>query len=287
MLTVRVDRPLDADIVDVLRAVEGVASRLRVPYFLVGATARDVLLAHVFGLPPGRATRDVDFALVMPNWATFEEVKAQLQASEQFVVDEKYAHRLRFRRPSSQHDVVVDLIPFGGVAESMNTIMWPPEFAIMMTITGFEDAFRAATPVEIEKELVINVATFPGLALLKLFAWKDRRAEDAKDALDFVTLLRSYEKIGNQERIYGEAVQVLEKVNFDPELVGAWLLGRDAAEIAASATRSELMAMLSDETVTDLLITDMTKALRGREDSITYATILSTQFKSGFSSSLV
>lgn len=284
MLSVRADKPVDADIVDVLRAVEVVASGLSVPHFLVGATARDVLLVHVFGLPPGRATRDVDFALVMPDWGTFEKVKADLQDTGRFFVNERYAHRLGFRRPGSHHDVVVDLIPFGGVAESMNMIKWPPDLVIMMTITGFDDAFRAATPVEIEEDLVVNVASFPGLALLKLFAWKDRRAEGAKDALDFVTLLRNYEQVGNQERIYGEAVQVLEKVNFDPELAGAWLLGKDAAEIAATTTRSELNAILSDAAMMELLTTDMAKGLRGREDSTTYATILSTQFNLGFHS---
>ena len=282
MLSVRAHKPVDADIVTVLRAVEGVTSQLGVAYFLVGATARDVLLVHVFGLPPGRATRDVDFALVMPDWATFEEVKAQLQAAEQFAVDERSAHRLRFKRTGEKHGVVVDLIPFGGVAENKSIIKWPPDLMIIMTITGFEDAFRAAIPVEIENNLVVSVASFPGLALLKLFAWKDRQAEDPKDAIDLVTLLCNYEQIGNQDRIYDEAVQVLEEMDYDPQLAGAWLLGKDAAEIAAAKTRTELNVILGDAAIMELLITDMAKGLRGREDSITYATILATQFKLGF-----
>ena len=47
-----------------MREVDTVAKDLRLPYFLVGAMARDVLLGHVFGLNPGRATRDVDVACV-------------------------------------------------------------------------------------------------------------------------------------------------------------------------------------------------------------------------------
>lgn len=285
MLSVKPDAPIDQGVVEVLRAVDGVAAALGVPYFLVGATARDILLVHVFGLPPGRATRDVDFALVVPDWATFEEAKGRLQATERFLADPKYVHRLRFRGAGSQHDLVVDLIPFGGVAEDQDIIKWPPDLTIMMRITGFQDAFDAATPVQIEPNLVVNVASFPGLALLKLFAWQDRRAEEAKDAHDLLTLLRNYEQIGNQERIYAEALStVLEQAGFDPELVGAWLLGRDAAEMAAATTRAQITALLEDAGTMDSLITDMAKALRGREDSITYATTLSTQFKAGFSS---
>jgi hypothetical protein len=40
-----------------MRAIDAVAKALYLLYFLVGAMARDMLLGHVFGLNPGRATR--------------------------------------------------------------------------------------------------------------------------------------------------------------------------------------------------------------------------------------
>ena len=44
-------------------------------YMLVGATARDLLLHHVYGLPVTRATYDVDFAILVDSWEQFATVK--------------------------------------------------------------------------------------------------------------------------------------------------------------------------------------------------------------------
>ena len=283
MLFVRPELPVDPPIVAVLGAVHAAATALNVDYFLVGATARDVLLTHVFGRPPGRATRDVDFALAVADWAAFGNIKDHLQSTGKFVPDARALHRLRFNNASYKHAISVDLVPFGGVANAENVIAWPPDMAIIMNVTGFSDALRAAVLVQIEHGLVVKVASFSGLSLLKLIAWKDRRAEDPKDAIDFVLMLRNYEHMGNQDRIYGEALSALERVDYDPELAGAWLLGRDAAEIAAATTRSTVAEIMQDAAMLNYLITDMAKALRGREDSITYATVLAHQFREGFS----
>lgn len=280
MLSVKPELPVDPTIVAVLRTVHEAAAALGITYLLVGATARDILLIHVFGLRPGRATRDVDFALAIADWETFTEIKTRLQSTGQFVADEKSMHRLHCGDASV---AFVDLIPFGGIANTKGMIMWPPDMMIMMNVAGFDDALQAAMQVQIEKDLVVNVASFAGLSLLKLFAWKDRRAESPKDAIDFVNLLRSYEQIGNQERIYSETLlPVLEKSNYDPELTGAWLLGRDAAEIAMEPTYAAITDMLQDEVILDALITDMARALGGRDDSASYATILLGQYKEGF-----
>ena len=57
MLCVKLDRPVDPVAVSVMREVDTVAKELHLPYFLVGAMARDVLLGHVFDLLSGAAHR--------------------------------------------------------------------------------------------------------------------------------------------------------------------------------------------------------------------------------------
>lgn len=70
--TIRADRPVDHVTIDILRAVAEEALAEQVDYMLVGATARDILLTHVFGLSARRATYDVDFAIAVKDWAQFE-----------------------------------------------------------------------------------------------------------------------------------------------------------------------------------------------------------------------
>ena len=82
--------------------------------------------------------------------------------------------------------------------------------------------------------------------MLKLLAWHDRGLDDARDAIDLVTLCRHYADAGNLDRLYAEALPALQAVGFDIELAGAWLLGKDLATTASQQTRVQLHALLSD-----------------------------------------
>jgi predicted nucleotidyltransferase len=75
------ERPLDPISLCVMRAVADVAGQLGVATFMVGATARIILLENVFGLKPGRATRDIDFAFAVADWAQFQDIKRHLTSS--------------------------------------------------------------------------------------------------------------------------------------------------------------------------------------------------------------
>jgi predicted nucleotidyltransferase len=76
LYTVDENRPLDPAMLHILSAVNRVATELKLPYILVGATARDLLLSHVFGFHVSRATADVDFAFMVDSWETFRKLKA-------------------------------------------------------------------------------------------------------------------------------------------------------------------------------------------------------------------
>jgi predicted nucleotidyltransferase len=70
MYTTRSDRPLDPVTRVILATLHAVAMQHDASYFIIGATARDILLTHVFGIEPERATRDVDFAIALAEWRT-------------------------------------------------------------------------------------------------------------------------------------------------------------------------------------------------------------------------
>ena len=278
----RPDKPLDPISIRVIRAVKSVADELGIASFMVGATARIILLEHVFGLPPSRATRDIDFAFAVESWEQFQALKQRLVSTASFTQLERVAQRLKFKSEGMNHSFVVDLIPFGGLETDANTIAWPPDMSVIMNVAGYRDAHVAAVLVEIEPGLIISLASLPSIAILKIFAWIDRGTEDPKDAIDLVTLLRQYHQAGNQDRVYSEASSALEAVGYDIELAGAWLLGSDAAAMALPATHAALKEHFNDPSMTERLITDMSRAMRGHDNAVESSRTLLTQFVKGF-----
>jgi predicted nucleotidyltransferase len=67
--------------------------------------------------------------------------------------------------------------------------------------------------VEIEEGFTVRVASVPGLTLLKLIAWADRRHQNNKDAADLYWLLTTYTEAGNFDRFYDQEVALLEAVS--------------------------------------------------------------------------
>lgn len=282
-LTRRPDRPIDPIALLVIQEIHKAATALGFPVFLVGAMARIILLENIFGLRAGRATTDVDFAFALDNWDQFRDLKTCLLANADFAESSHVAHRLLLRRPGTAHSYKVDLIPFGGIETSPKTIAWPPDMAVMMNVAGYSDALAAAVTVEVSPGTTMAVASLPGIAILKLFAWADRGQENPKDAIDLVLLMRSYSEAGNENRIYEEkdALAALETAEYDIELAGAWLLGNDAAAMTSPETRADLGVLLSGAKKARL-IADMGKAVRGKNDALAYSRRLLAQFSKGF-----
>ena len=131
------------------------------------------------------------------------------------------------------------------------------------------------------------IASLPGIAILKLFAWADRGQENPKDAIDLVSLLRGYHEAGNESRIYQEeaALKALETAGYDIELAGAWLLGNDVAAMAYAQTNTDLQALLNGSK-RERLIADMTRAMPGRDNAMEYSHRLLEQFTNGFTAEL-
>lgn len=282
-LTPKPDRPVEPIALLVIQEIHKASKALGFPVFLVGAMARIILLENIFGLKAGRATTDVDFAFALDDWEQFRTLKTFLLSNANFEDSTHVTHQLLLRLPGTEHRYEVDLIPFGGIETSPNTIAWPPDLAVMMNVAGYGDALAAAVKVEVAPGINIGVASLPGVAILKLFAWAERGQENPKDAMDLVSLLRSYHEAGNESRIYEEAgaLTALEAIGYDLELAGSWLLGHDAAAIASPRTTTDLGALLHGAKK-DRLIEDMARAMPGKHEALEYSRRLLEQFTSGF-----
>ena len=209
---------------------------------MVGALARDWLLEALYGVPTQRKTSDADIAIALPDWPAFESVKLGIVGSGEFQAHPRVTHRLDHVTLQGFH---LDLVPFGAIAGIQATIAWPPAHAVVMNVIGYTDALAGAVTLRVAADLSIKVASLPGLALLKLFAWQDRHRESSKDAWDLRLLLTNYEAADNSERLHDEGVMDAE--GDDAERAVCRLLGRDVARLAAAPTRASLIALLDSE----------------------------------------
>jgi predicted nucleotidyltransferase len=241
---------VDPLVLEVIRKVDAIAHKHNTSYFLAGATAREIILRHVFGLRPGRRTLDVDFAIAVRDWQHFQDMKTALIEEAGFIAVASVVQRVKYPGPPP---MIIDLIPFGGVENADETIAWPPDGDIVMHVAGFGDALVSAVQVRLDDSLTIPVVSIPVLIVLKLFAWMDRRQENNKDADDMFTILRQYADAGNEDRLFGERLVILEEEEFDFEMAGARLAGIDAAGLISDQTRTRASGILrSDENMDHL-----------------------------------
>jgi predicted nucleotidyltransferase len=224
-----------------VRVVEASVGNL--PFFITGATARDLILRYGYGIDAARKTHDVDFAFMVETWPAFEALCSRLLATGKFAAAPGNAHRLRF-----DSGMAVDLVPFGAIERPDRTIAWPPSGAVVMSVFGFREALAATIPVLLPERITAPVVSLPALAILKIAAWMERRhVQPGKDAYDLWLILRHYLDAGNRERLDTEAGHLLKQGDFDYEAAGAWLLGHDMASLLAADAKTKVAAVLERE----------------------------------------
>lgn len=213
-----------------LSRINQICTTQGIPFFIAGATAREILLHHVYNRSIGRRTRDIDIAVFVGDWSTFDALKNAFLAEGARAVQGN-AHRM------IAEGIELDIIPFGDIAED-NQIAWPPDRAIIMAVDGFDEAFSHTVIVQLDNGEKLPFCSLPGLALLKLFAWRDRGHGNAKDATDLYKIICEYGAI-EDGRIY-EAPVKGERLGWEPVRMGAVLLGHDIAAISKAASLNEL-----------------------------------------------
>jgi len=234
---------LDPQMLRLLRGAADVAAQQSIEFFVVGASARDLILEHGYGLPSRRATMDVDLAIAISDWLSYERFFTAMANAGIVNPIKGIAHKYQVRGSS----LTVDIVPFGAIEHPVGTIAWPPEFEIRMTVTGFRDAHACALRVALDDALMIGVASLHGLAFLKLLAWRERSFETQRDGIDLDFIIRQYGTPVMQARLLGEAFEVLEHENFDTLAAGARLLGIDMGCAMSTPTRNAVCATLDHE----------------------------------------
>ena len=246
---------IEKPIVDALYFLKRIADSFGIPFFVIGAFSRDLILKHGYGIEPRRKIGDIGVGVEVVNWEQFEKLKESLIATSQFSLTPD-KQRLRCGT------ILIDILPFGPITDEDKKISWPPEHELIMSRVGFEEAYEHSVTVRLgsDPELDIKLASLPGLAIMKLISWKEKYPNRKRDADDLLLIMNKYEEAGNSERLYEEDLPLLQEEGFDIKLAGTRLLGRDMARISNPATFRIIKGILDAETEEKgqyKLITDM------------------------------
>lgn len=154
----------------VIADVQAVAGTLRVPTMITGAFARDLHIYYAHGINTVRETEDVDFALAVPDWKSFADLKHGLIETGRF--RDSPGARQRLHHTS---DLPVDLVPFGGVETASRHVDWPPGGDIRMDVFGFREVVATAWRIRLPEGVEASVVSLPALALLLIGLQARRR----------------------------------------------------------------------------------------------------------------
>ncbi len=216
---------------------------MNLDFFIVGALARDIILAYLNDIFTPRATLDIDIAVSVKNWDQFQELKNTLVATGKFVPT-NLSQRLMYK-----HDMPVDIIPFGAIAADNHTLRWPPNYEIEMSTAGFNECYENSVFVKINAnpEVMVRVVSLAGLAAMKIISWDESPERRGKDSADLFLVMRNYIDAGNNERFFETDSDILKKENNDYDRASSGFLGREIARMITPATRTRLIDILTEQ----------------------------------------
>ncbi len=124
---------------ELLEVLANYFQRIGIEFYIIGAAARDIVLGGIHHRNPHRKTLDLDIAIMIPDWNSFEQIAADLCAMPDFKKDSRQKQRFCYK------DIFeLDIVPFGEIARSNKTILWPPEATVAMSVIGFKEMAKRA-----------------------------------------------------------------------------------------------------------------------------------------------
>ena len=204
-------------LVELLRKLTDSFNKMGREFYVIGATARDIIMQQLLDTESRRRTKDLDIAIAIPDWDTFEQVKQKLIA-------DGFEKSTDMQQRFFYGEYELDIVPYGVVAKEDDNIYWPPEEVVAMSVKGFDEVLSEAITVSIDDEFKVKIASLHGLFLLKFNAWLDRNAKTSKDAEDMSFILSNYFMANLDREMHQEEY---DWENFDEYIVGGYWLAHD------------------------------------------------------------
>ena len=118
-----------------IEKIEAIFKRFGEEWYIIGALARNAEYAMA-DLEPHRATADIDFAVMIPDYNLYKEITDALLKSG-FDRVNGISHRFKYVSTST----LIDIIPYGGIAKDDMIILYEPE-ETKLSVAGFMDVAK-------------------------------------------------------------------------------------------------------------------------------------------------
>ncbi len=231
-----------ASLKDIISDINAASTQLDVDFFGVGAFARNVW--YVSNNEASRGTKDVDFAVYVPNAAIYSQLKNIL--IQEFSYTKVSTNAFCLISPSG---IPLDLLPFGEI-EKQGKVMIEGTGLVSINLDGFSETYANGLVVaEIENDHV-KVCSIPSVILLKLIAFDDRPENRPNDPLDIDSIIQFYPEI-ETEMIWGEYnFLYIDNDELSHEEIGIKVLGHELSKI-----------IFDNEHLTERVLNILTKAI--------------------------
>jgi len=217
----------EPEITEMLSALERGFEKFNVDFYLVGAIARDVWMRGINSIAPRRTTGDIDFAVLINNIKTYEELKEYLIEKEGFHPYEGNSLVLIWKDKTQ-----VDLLPFGSIEDEDGTVIINGLGLTKIKLEGFSEVYEEGLPqLDLEDKHKFKFCTLQGIVLLKMIAWDDRpeiRRDDIKDISDILN--HFFDMYDNE--IWNNHNELFGDENVDLKHIAARVMGREMSKIA-------------------------------------------------------
>ncbi len=252
--------------------VDEVMSDHQVPYYLIGASVIDLELLKE-NVKPYRATKDIDFAIMISSVSQFEEIVISFE--------EKGFHKVvaPWTFYSKVYDVAIDILPYGEIEED-DRINFSKKYSDLHVL-GFREVMDSSVQLQVEQRLV-NVPPLPGMIVLKLVSWSDRPEDRQDDLPDILRIIEHYFSY-NFDEIVEFHNDIFPEDDFDQRIIAAEVLGRKARSIIdKSAKLSERIHQVLDNNLDEISESEIAKTwARLRDWDVEYSFSLLKAFERG------
>ncbi|MBR5027672.1 MAG: hypothetical protein IKX51_00490 [Bacteroidales bacterium] len=244
-------------LVETLCALAKCYKQLPADVYVVGAVARDLAFQLLQVANASRRTMDLDVAVMLKEWGQYKRLSDILLDNGFVKAPEK--QRFLYLGIDGQRQYVVDIVPFGSIAEN-GQVAWPPEGSPVMSIRCLEDVLRTADKVQVDNDFAFYIPSLSGQFLVKLDAWQDRGATTRKDAYDMVYILQNvYIAYALANNVLPDEVDI-DAEHFDVVAAGAEWIAADLAQMLTTEDRifyANILHAELDEEENSRLLNDM------------------------------
>ena len=223
---------------EMFRLIDEVLRQHETPYYLIGANAISLQLLRQ-GEAPLRATKDIDFAVMVSSFAQYDAIKSDLVTRGFQVL------RLPFTLYHTEHQVVIDLLPFGGIEEN-DTVNFT-ERQVDLVVLGFKETLSETDTIRFDQSYAVQVPPLAGMVVLKLIAWSDRPEMRDTDLDDIYRIVSVFHDLSFDEIVERHS-DLLLREPYDERLIAARVIGYKIAPITSSSVklRERIIQVLDD-----------------------------------------